>query len=194
MEESVETKRIREGKRIEAARKQNGFTQTELANHVHCTQNYISLLEQGKRGLNRDMIKLIAKACKVRETYLTCESEFMTDQDEWENELANRDSMIERIDYERILRTQYLEFVAHTIGLEMEIDNSSASSYRFKAEDGNTVSFDHSEMHRLLNDVQYYAVCQLKREIDYKKYVQGFPDVDFEMEGADNAQEVEQSR
>ncbi|MFC2992934.1 helix-turn-helix domain-containing protein [Halomonas tibetensis] len=47
---------------IRKARKAAGLTQIELAERVGCDQSMISRIEQGKRPVTVDMLKVIAQA------------------------------------------------------------------------------------------------------------------------------------
>lgn len=47
---------------LRKARKAAGLTQAELAQRVGCDQSMISRIEQGKRPMTVDMLKVIARA------------------------------------------------------------------------------------------------------------------------------------
>lgn len=61
-----EEERIRMGERIATLRKENGMTQTELAEKTGLQRSHIVRLEQGRYGATIDVLSAIATALNGR--------------------------------------------------------------------------------------------------------------------------------
>ena len=58
------------GQELRLARKQRGWTQTEVADRLGISQPYLALLENGKRALTPELAREAVKVLKVRPTVL----------------------------------------------------------------------------------------------------------------------------
>lgn len=105
------------GDRLKECREEKGITQQNLANSCFCTPQTISYIENGKRGLSRDLAHKIASILEICEEYLLLESDFKTTSDKikFEEEL---------IDYQDTSVMKYLHSRGHTIVLNFPADKS----------------------------------------------------------------------
>lgn len=84
---SYTTKNI--GKRIKQCRTEHGFTQEQFAEKINIAPNYLSQIENGKRGVNLDNIVNIANELGVTFDYLMSSvnsdaiNEFENEKKQW---------------------------------------------------------------------------------------------------------------
>jgi transcriptional regulator with XRE-family HTH domain len=57
------------GKRISSLRNRLGYTQEQLCEYADISQNYLSLLENGKKNCSIDTLSKIAEAMKTKPQY-----------------------------------------------------------------------------------------------------------------------------
>lgn len=79
---------LTKGKRLKECRKENGFTQEELAEKVSCSSNLISMIECGKRNLTEDLAVDFSKLLHVSKDYLLAKNNYKTIRDERKKALA----------------------------------------------------------------------------------------------------------
>lgn len=70
------------GNRLKECRTAKNLTQKELAELSYCTPQTISYIENGKRGMSRDLAHTFSMHLEVNEDYLLCEADFKSLQEE----------------------------------------------------------------------------------------------------------------
>ena len=58
------------GQRLKECRELRKITQNELAMLSHCSPQSISYIENGRRGMSRDLAHIFAKELKIKEEYI----------------------------------------------------------------------------------------------------------------------------
>lgn len=58
------------GQRIRDARKTKGLTQEQLADAIHISESYMTLIEQGKRNMSIDILEKLSRRLGVSADYL----------------------------------------------------------------------------------------------------------------------------
>ena len=61
---------IKRGQRLKECREERNLTQNELALLSHCTPQSISYIENGRRGMSRDLAHIFAQELHVNEEYI----------------------------------------------------------------------------------------------------------------------------
>lgn len=74
------------GQRLKECRELRKITQNELAMLSHCSPQSISYIENGRRGMSRDLAHIFAKELKIKEEYILLESDFKTDSEKVKHE------------------------------------------------------------------------------------------------------------
>ena len=72
------------GKRLKECRIEKGYTQSELAEACPCSVQHISYIENGKRGMSRELAYRLSQILLVEENYLLLESDFKTNDEKYE--------------------------------------------------------------------------------------------------------------
>lgn len=101
------------GRRLKKCREEKHYTQKDLAEYCFCTPQTISYIENGKRGLSRDIAHRIADILHIREEYLLCESSFKTSEEEWK-------TYEKLVDISDTAVMQYLHSLGHNISLNIQ--------------------------------------------------------------------------
>ena len=96
------------GKRLKECREQQNMTQNELAIKVNCSPQSISYIENGKRGMSRDLAHAFANELSINEEYILCESDFKTDSEK----IKHEESIINLVDSATY---KYLKSLGHDI-------------------------------------------------------------------------------
>lgn len=72
------------GKRLKECRIEKGYTQSELAEACPCSVQHISYIENGKRGMSRELAYRLSQILLVEENYLLLKSDFKTNDEKYE--------------------------------------------------------------------------------------------------------------
>ena len=162
MDDEKKLKQIEQGKRVEAARKHKGLSQSELANIIYCSQNNVSMIEKGKRGITSENVERIANACGVTIDYLLLQSEFMTRQEEVQ-------TLVKQLQQEDRMWLDFIRYIASTNGCLMKPADKSAyrpgdvnSPYMIFEENGVTDVLSVREINDYIKEVERHSVLSLQ--------------------------------
>ena len=166
------------GSRVKFFRKAKGIDQKTLAHEIHCSENLISMIECGRRGLTRENAKALERVLGVRAEFLLCFDDFPTDDARWESDFKERDKEGEMWEI-------FLRVVARKCGYSLKIKPLSKEEF-FGLEDqfcfiderGNETGFSYFDkvkgdtaedgVESFRAEVLDYAAYRLKRMIDAK--------------------------
>lgn len=99
------------GVRLKECRELRHMTQKDLADACSCVPQTISYIENGKRGLSRDLAHRLAEVLEVKEEYILLESNFRTNSDQLKYQE-------EQIDINDTSIMQYLKSLGYDIGFQ----------------------------------------------------------------------------
>lgn len=157
------------GSRVKFFRKAKGMDQKTLAKEILCSENLISMIECGRRGLTRENAKALEGVLGVRAEFLLCFDDFPTDDDRWEHDL--KESAKEGEMWEIFLRV-----IARKAGYSLKIKKLSKEEF-FRLEDqfcfvdesGKEIGF--SFFDKMTDGIAEQGIQSLKYEIfDYAAY------------------------
>ena len=79
------------GQRLKECRELRKMTQNKLAMLSHCSPQSISYIENGRRGMSRELAHIFAEKLQVKEEYILLESDFKTDSEKikYENNIMD---------------------------------------------------------------------------------------------------------
>ena len=117
---------IKRGQRLKECREERNLTQNELALLSHCTPQSISYIENGRRGMSRDLAHIFAQELHVDEEYILCESNFKTYKDEIRQREKNID-IIDNATYRHLSSLGYMPTFYGTMdGTSVDITNNNS--------------------------------------------------------------------
>lgn len=142
------------GKRLKALIKNSDMTATELARRVHCSQQHISRIMNGKCSLKPDFAALIAKEFPgTNAAWLLCLSEHKTTTEENLAEFSEWETEWKR----RLMAVRTLAFLA---GYEIEIFAGKGDSTKI---DVAAALQSVHEGYKIRKDGQELGTCTLER-------------------------------
>lgn len=150
------------GKRVKSVRDYARKTQSELAEMLDFSDNYISMIERGGRSLSREAAQTIAEKCGVREEYLLCVDPYMT-----------------RAQYEAATEAQYeggfnnfLELIAKRCSFSPLERESLFDPLVLLDEAGNAVTVSADEIDALQRDIIDFSAAWLTRIVNRNRLSQ----------------------
>lgn len=104
------------GQRLKECRELRKMTQNELAMLSHCSPQSISYIENGRRGMSRELAHIFAEKLQVKEEYILLESDFKTDSEK----IKYENNIMDAIDN---FAFKYLTSLGHNITFSVAADN-----------------------------------------------------------------------
>lgn len=159
------------GERVRLIRKRHEWTQERLADAIGVDPNYVSMIENNRRNLSKNMAqKIAAQFPPLRYQFLLCEDSFETDQEVFDSFFEQH-----KEGYEKRMRA--LTILANLRDYEISLDSSGLivgpsggyeDIYRIKR-DGSKILVPYTELMEWAEDLSDFLELKIERSFRKKR-------------------------